>query len=235
MWIILTAALLCGAPTETESQTMDVPRLYPALEAYIQARSGEFDRIDPQRRALLDEIAAYVRAAQSAAQPVKITFICTHNSRRSHMSQLWASAAAAHFGVPNVRTYSGGTEATAFNPRAVNALRRAGFEIEKTSDDANPVYLVRLSGDRPPEIAFSKVFHHAPNPQADFLAVLTCGEADRSCPAVPGAARRVALTYVDPKSEDDTPREAAAYDERCAQIAREMLYAFSRVAVAADE
>ena len=44
-----------------------------------------------------------------------------------------------------------------------------------------------------------------------------------------GAAERIAITYEDPKAFDGTDREAEAYDERCRQIAREMLYVFSLV------
>jgi arsenate reductase (thioredoxin) len=47
------------------------------------------------------------------------------------------------------------------------------------------------------------------------------------CPIVRGASHRVSIPYKDPKVADDTPTESAAYDERCAQIAREMLFAFS--------
>ena len=36
------------------------------------------------------------------------------------------------FEIPEVTTYSGGTETTAFNPRAIAALRTHGFVIEAT-------------------------------------------------------------------------------------------------------
>ena len=76
---------------------------------------------------------------------------------------------------------------------------------------------------------WSKVFGDDANPSANFVAVMTCQSADEACPFVPGAQLRVALPYVDPEASDGTEREAAAYDERCAQIAREMLYLFSEV------
>jgi len=37
-------------------------------------------------------------------------------------------------------------------------------------------------------------------------------------------AARFALPYDDPKQSDGTPTEVKTYDERCRQIAREMLY-----------
>jgi protein-tyrosine-phosphatase len=145
------------------------------------------------------------------------------------MAQLWAQAAAHHFGINGVETYSGGTEATAFDPRAVAALERAGFSIEATSTGENPVYGVRFSESAEPIRCFSKVYDQPPNPTGGFGAVMTCGAADEGCPVVFGAARRIAITYDDPKAADGTTQEAAVYDERCRQIAREMLFAFSRV------
>jgi len=77
---------------------------------------------------------------------------------------------------------------------------------------------------------FSKVYAAAPNPQADFLAVMTCSDADAACPQVKGATKRFSLPYDDPKVFDGTAEEVFKYDERCQQIAREMFYLFSNVA-----
>lgn len=205
-------------------------RVLPEIERYLDARAAEAEQIPSERRALLDEIAADIRTRLSAGQGVSLLFVCTHNSRRSHISQVWAAAAAAREGLGSVRTYSGGTESTAFNPRAVAALQRAGLRIEKTTDDQNPVYHVRYTEHAPPLTCFSKPFSAAPNPTAGHIAVMVCSEADEACPVVPGAAARYSLPYADPKRSDGTPQETAAYDERCAQIAREQAYLWSRAA-----
>jgi arsenate reductase len=204
--------------------------LGPSLSKYVAARTAEFDEVAADRRATLDELAAYLRRQRDAGEPVRLVFICTHNSRRSHMAQLWAAAAAAFYRIEYVDAFSGGTEATAFNPRAVAALERAGFEIKTSAPgDANPRYLVRLSPSADALECFSKVYDQAPNPTTDFCAVMTCSAADEACPRVPGATLQLAIPYDDPKVADGMPEEAATYDERCAQIAREMLFAFSRV------
>ncbi len=200
------------------------------LQMTIDQRISESDTIPNSRREELGVLAAAVREAIDRHEPASLLFICTHNSRRSHMSQIWAAVAAHHFGFDNVHTYSGGTESTAFNPRAVAAMRRAGFRIDKTTDDANPIYHVRYADDAAPLTCFSKVYDHAPNPKKDFVAVMTCDSANEACPIVRGAARRIAIMYEDPKVADDTPGEAAKYDERCRQIGREMLYVFSLLA-----
>jgi protein-tyrosine-phosphatase len=222
-----------GEPAETASKESTVhagkTALYPELETQIAAAAAETDRIPEERRLLLDRLAGYVSARRKAGEPSRLTFICTHNSRRSHMSQIWAQAAAAYYGVPAVHTYSGGTEATAFNPRAVAALERAGFRIERGPEADNPVHRVRFADDSEAMEAFSKVYDRPPNPTSDFCAVMTCAEADASCPMVLGAADRIAIPYEDPKAFDGTDRETEEYDERCRQIAREMLYLFSQV------
>ena len=186
--------------------------------------------IPDDRREPLDQIAAFVRERKLAGQPIRLVFICTHNSRRSHMSQIWAAAAATWYGIDGVETYSGGTEATAFNPRAVAAMRRAGFEIADVPADAtNPHYAVGFSADAPALDVFSKTYDWAGNPSSDFAAIMTCSQADRACPFVRGAVLRVSLPYEDPKVADGTPEEAARYDERARQIAGEMFYLFSQV------
>jgi arsenate reductase len=220
---LIAAAVVCSVPAQRD------PDLYPEVAAYLAARSQEFDQIDAQRRERLDALAGYVRERRLAGEPVSLLFVCTHNSRRSHMAQLWAAAAGAARGL-EISTYSGGTEATAFNPRAVAALTRAGFRIDTDSTDSNPLYVASFGGHHSPMTCFSKVFDTPPNPVEGFAAVMVCAEADQACPVVAGAEVRFALPYVDPKVSDNTPAEAQTYDERCAQIAREMLYVMEQAA-----
>jgi len=203
--------------------------LYPEIQKRIRVAIDELGRIPEQRKEKLRQLTAYVQSLGKLGKPVNLTFICTHNSRRSHMAQIWAQAAATYYGVPNVTAYSGGTGCTAFNPRAVAAIRRAGFKVEKTTEGENPIYHVRYSDKRPAITNFSKVYNCAPNPTKDFCAVMTCSNADKACPLVDGASLRVAVPFADPKAFDDTSQEAARYDERCGQICREMLYVFSQV------
>ncbi|MBC8424726.1 protein-tyrosine-phosphatase [bacterium] len=200
------------------------------LADYIAARLAEADRIPAARADTLRRLADHVVARREAGRTARLTFICTHNSRRSHLAQIWARVAADHFAVPDIETHSGGIEATALAPGVVDALRRAGLLVERTGEGDNPVYRIRYRDDAPPVTAFSKIYNHPPNPTADFCAVMTCAEADAGCPVVPGAAARIALPYADPKIHDGTDRETGMYDARCRQIAREMLYVFSRVA-----
>jgi len=200
--------------------------LYPQLERTL-ARTEV--AIGSARRVLLDELASFVRARLDADAPVRLVFICTHNSRRSHMAAIWARAAAYRAGFPGVATFSGGTEVTAFQPRAIEALKRAGFGIEGDDRSTNPVMRVRYSKNAGDIDCFSKRFDHPVNPTADFCAVMTCTSADEACPLVPGAAKRIALPYSDPGDADGTPEEARSYDACCRIIGGEMNEVFQKV------
>jgi arsenate reductase len=203
--------------------------LLPLLSATQKQLSKEFDQISLERMELLNGLTEFVQKKIDAKQNVYLNFICTHNSRRSHLAQLWAQAAAFHYGVPRVECFSGGTEATAFNPRAVKAMQEAGFNITTKKDGDNPVYEVRFATDASAVIAFSKKYDDPFNHNKDFAAVMTCSHADENCPLVVGASGRIALTYDDPKNFDGTPQEAATYKERVLEIGREILFAFSNI------
>jgi arsenate reductase len=214
----------------TESAQTVAGRLYPEIESYVSKREQEFEQISAERKSELQQLAVYVAQWIAKGQDAKLTFVCTHNSRRSHLTQIWTQIAAAHYGVNHVQTFSGGTEVTACNPRTVAALKRCGLRFSVLKDDgSNPHYSVAFSDREPPLVCYSKVFNKAPNPSSNYCAVMTCSHADQNCPVAIGCDLRLAIRYEDPKVSDDTPHEEATYDERCAQIAREMLYAISQV------
>ncbi|MBK8566820.1 MAG: protein-tyrosine-phosphatase [Saprospiraceae bacterium] len=195
------------------------------LQAYCTVLESEFSVIPETRKQELAELGDYISKKRKAGEETKLTVICTHNSRRSHIGQLWLAAAAIYYGVNGVSTYSGGTEATAFNPRAVAAMRRAGFVISGDDMKSNPHYEASM-GEGVDEITlFSKKYDDPANPQQGFAAIMVCSDADEACPFIPGAEKRFAIRYDDPKASDGTPAEAATYDERCRQIGREMLFA----------
>ncbi len=199
-------------------------QLFDELADTVAACRTRFDSLPGPRGQALDRLAAFVRAHD----PARLVFICTHNSRRSHMAQLWAHVAATTSGCDHVETYSGGTEATAFARPAVAAMRRAGFEIDGDDRAENPRYHVRIGPDAEPIEVFSKRFDNAPNPRDDFAAVMVCSDADANCPVVPGATDRIALPFDDPKQADGTAHEAATYDARVREIGTAILTAFTR-------
>ncbi|NOT77186.1 MAG: protein-tyrosine-phosphatase [Cyclobacteriaceae bacterium] len=215
---------------------MSIPSLRHAslvaeLEITVKALVYDFDEIPVERKEVLKQLTAFVQNKVKDGEKVYLNFICTHNSRRSHLAQLWAQAAAYYYGVSGVECFSGGTETTAFNPRAVTAMQNAGFEIIKTKEDYNPIYEVRYARNAPVVISYSKKYDDPFNHNKDFAAIMTCSHADENCPLVLGASARIALTYDDPKEFDGTPIESVKYSERVREIGREILYAFSQVKI----
>ena len=227
----------CGSPTN-DSTDMDTKRGQSAdtmkasfanLGTYIEEVKEEMELIGSERRSQLEKIAHYIKDKVEREDTVNLLFICSHNSRRSIMSQVWAQTAAHHFGLGDkFFTYSGGTEATEFNQSAADCLERVGFKVENPGG-RNPHQLVSFADDIPPIECFSKKYDDDFNPKSKFAAIMTCAQADEDCPLIPGAETRIPIPYEDPGVADGTPREAEKYDERCRQIATEMFYIMSLV------
>ncbi len=198
--------------------------LNPLLRETITKLQAETERIEPDRLAILDGLAGLI--AESATRRTDLLFVCTHNSRRSHVTMVWAAVAAHIYGFDQVETYSGGTAVTAFNMRAINALRRVGFEVE-APETPNPHVRVDFGPGLSANPCYSKLYDDPANPQADYVAIMTCAEADAECPYLPAARERVALRYRDPNYADDTAEEVAAYDHLVSTAGRELLYCFA--------
>lgn len=201
--------------------------MYAKIEAFIAERKAEFNLIPDERKSTLQKLANYVQQKGEKGELANLILICTHNSRRSHLSQVWSQIAARYYGQNHVFSYSGGTEATAMYPMAATALMNAGLDIKVIGQTNNPVYAIKYGTQEPAIIGFSKVYDDSFNPSEGFCAVMTCGHADENCPFIPNADTRIPITYEDPKAFDNTPIQLEKYEERSAQIAREMLYAFS--------
>lgn len=181
------------------------------------------------RKEALAPLIAFIQQKVSDGKPVNLNFICTHNARRSHLAQIWAQAAAAHFHIPAVYCYSGGTEQTALHVQIAETLKEQGFQVIRLAHADNPVYAVKYADAAAPVIGFSKKYDHAFNPVSGFAAIMTCSEADGGCPFIAGAEKRIPMPYEDPKTADATPQQAAVYAQRSLEIAREMCYVFSKI------
>ncbi len=200
-------------------------RLSPSNKAFLDARVAEFELIPAERKLVLDRLRDFIKAKHLAGEKVKLVVVCTHNSRRSHLGQAWAAAWGEYFGIAT-EAYSGGTEATACHPNTIAALVAQGWEIAATSEAPNPRYSARFSPEAASIHFWSKRFDDAANPPDGFAAIMVCSEADAACPFVPGAELRLSLPFTDPKASDGSGHEAEVYQQRSAEIAREIGYAF---------
>ena len=199
--------------------------MIPSIHSYISDLSNA--SIAEDRKVKLHLLIDSISDQMKARDPVRLNFICTHNSRRSQLAQIWARTISVFFNL-DVESYSGGVEVTQFNKNAISALKRVGFLIE-TDGRNNPHSFVRYSNSHPPLEMFSKIYDDSFNSNENFIAVMTCSDADTNCPMIPGAKKRISLTYIDPKTFDGKQQQDLKYDETCFRIAAELYYVFSKL------
>jgi arsenate reductase len=201
--------------------------LFSEIENVIE--NLNIESLSAERIETLQPLIDFIQSKVINKQVIRLNFICTHNSRRSHLSQVWAQTASAYFHIKNIFCYSGGTEATAMFPMVAETLTRQGFQIKNIANGNNPIYTIKYSENEHPIIGFSKTYDDDFNPQSEFVAVMTCSQADGGCPFIAGAEKRIPITFEDPKAFDNTPQQAEKYEERSVQIATEMFYVFSQI------
>ena len=201
--------------------------LFPEIEKVVS--SFKFNDITSERKKTLQPLIDFIQLKIETQDDIRLNLICTHNSRRSHLSQVWAQTAAHYYGIKNVFCYSGGTEATAMFPKVAETLKNTGFKIQKLSEENNPVYAIKFADNQSPIIGFSKAYDDDFNPESGFAAIMTCSQADGGCPFIAGAEKRIPITFEDPKAFDNTPQQTEKYQERSLQIATEMFYVFSQI------
>jgi hypothetical protein len=221
---ILFTLCTIGVLTISSYKEMKIEELFPKLSTYCNSLSTEFNLIPEERKAELKGIANFIVEQRKEHKPANLLFVCTSNSRRSHMAQVWSQIATYYYNIDSVFTFSGGTEQTRVNINAIDALIRTGIEIYSNNQGENPLRYIRVSNKINPWVIFSKKYTDAINPKNNFAAVMVCSEADKACPFVEGAELRIGLPYQDPKEFDNSPLKEVKYDERCRQIAREMFY-----------
>ena len=202
--------------------------MFLKLDSYCKNLIKDFDLISDERKEILTKISNYIQKRKDKKLDINLIYICTHNSRRSHFGQVWSAVASEYYRIKNVFTFSGGTEATSFNKNAIQALKSTGFDIIKNDETSNPKYSVFFDETKFIN-CFSKVYDDESNPKNNFVAIMTCSDAEVNCPFISGAELRIGTTYNDPKEYDETEFEAEKYLERSKQIALETFFLFSLV------
>jgi protein-tyrosine phosphatase/arsenate reductase len=200
--------------------------MFQAIHRFAESLIQKFDQIPAERKLILQQITAFVQQQKDDQKPIQLVYICTHNSRRSHFGQIAASTAASFYGIENLSSFSGGTETTAFNPNAIEAITHIGYEVVSEGSKNNPIYTIRF-GDSLSTTCFSKLYSDDSNPKNNFAAIMTCDDADQNCPYISGASMRFSTSYQDPKQSDGTAQQSAIYMARFEQILTETMYAFS--------
>lgn len=201
--------------------------LIQKLEGFIS--DVNIEAITDSRKETLQTLVDFVQQKVDQQEEVRLNFICTHNSRRSHLAQVWSETMAYRFGIEKVFCYSGGTETTALFPIVIETLQNSGFQIDKLSEGLNPIHSIKYARNEHPIIGFSKKWDNDFNPKSGFAAIMTCSQADEDCPFIAGAEKRIPIPFEDPKKFDNTPQQTEKYNERNLQIATELFYVFSKI------
>ena len=187
-------------------------------------------KIDDHRKSLLHNIATAISHSLIEDGSVNLNFICTHNSRRSQLAQVWGSFAAHLFKIAGIKSFSGGTAVTSFFRNTIATLQEVGFEFQLIDfSHENPKYHIRFKESLQPIVGFSKLYDDLQN-KRPFMAITTCSSADENCPFIPDATDRFHLPFNDPKAFDGTDQQDEKYLETNRQIAGEIHFIFAAIA-----
>ncbi|KAB1154696.1 hypothetical protein F7018_14325 [Tenacibaculum aiptasiae] len=185
--------------------------------------------INNDRLNLIGDIAHTIIDEFNDREKINLNFICTHNSRRSQLAQVWSFYAIEYFNLKNIFTYSGGTEITAFHRNTVKCLQKTGFNFNIIDfSHQNPRYLISFQGTKKSILGFSKTYDHSSN-SFPYIAITTCDSADENCPFIPDAISRFHLPFTDPKISDNTDLMEETYLNTSKQIAGEVFYIFETI------
>lgn len=187
--------------------------------------------INKERKEILKLIASFIVTECKKQNNIHLNFICTHNSRRSQLSQVWAHYAIEKYNLERIHSYSGGTEITAFHRNTIKTLQKAGFEfnLENYSHE-NPIYKITFNKFKKAIIGFSKLYYDSIN-KDPYIVITTCSNAEQNCPFIPEATKRFHVGYIDPKGSDDSESMDETYLETNNQIAAEMDFLFHQVSM----
>jgi arsenate reductase len=126
------------------------------------------------------------RSASINRPPLKVLFLCTHNSARSQIAEGFARALAP----ASVQVWSAGTEPRGVHPRAIEVMGEVGID---------------LAGHA------SKTLDQVPWRECDTVVTL-CGDAAEACPALAAEVRRLHWPLPDPGAAPEA-EQAAAFRE----------------------
>ena len=117
----------------------------------------------------------------TTAAPIRVLFVCTHNSARSQMAEV----VLRHTGAGAFDVFSAGTEVGVVNPLTIRVLTEVGFDA---------------SGLR------SKSVKEFLGQRFDYV-ITVCDQARQACPVFPGSGESLHWGYEDPSEAVGTEAE----------------------------
>ena len=146
-------------------------------------------------------------ANDTDTQPIRVLFLCTHNSSRSQMAEGLLRAR----GGTRYQVFSAGTHPRAVHPLAIQAMAEIGIDISPAA------------GHR------AKSMDEFVGQPMD-LVVTVCDEAAEECPFFPGARRQEHWSFPDPSAAIGTEEERLAVFRSVRDAIAARIEAFLRTA-----
>jgi arsenate reductase len=138
-------------------------------------------------------------------EPIKVLFVCIHNSARSQMAEAFLNA----LGGGRFEAESAGLEPGRLNPLAVEAMRDVGIDI----------------AGRPTKSVFDLLKRDR---RYDYVITVCDETAAERCPLFPGAARRLHWSFADPGRFEGSPAARLAKTIEVRDLIRRQIDAFTR-------
>ncbi len=190
---------------------LDLAPLLAEQRAAIARQRADLDRIESELVDLELTIAAAGRAQRRLPMPdtapIRVLFLCTHNSARSQI----AEALLGRYGGSDFYVQSAGTEQTRVNPYTVRTLAELGIDWSA---------------------ARSKVLTEFLDEPWDYV-ITVCDRARQACPVFPGAANALHWGLDDPSEVDGSDELKLAAFRRTATEVSVRLRPFIEVALRA--
>jgi arsenate reductase (thioredoxin) len=183
------AGRLAALCLERGSVDLDLAPLLADQRVAIARQRDELDRLEAELLDLELTIEAAGRAGRPVPvpdSPIRVLFVCTHNSARSQI----AEALLGRYGAPDFEPRSAGTEATRVNPYAVRVLAELGIDWSH---------------------ARSKVITEFLDQEFDYV-ITVCDRARETCPVFPGSQNTLHWGLDDPSEvEGSDDQKLAAF------------------------
>jgi protein-tyrosine-phosphatase len=136
--------------------------------------------------------------AASGGIPVRVLFLCTHNSARSQM----AEAIARHLSKGQIDVHSAGNEPSEIHPLARQAMGERGIPME----GQRAKHLSEFEGE-----------------QFDYI-VTVCDLARESCPVFPGDPEQIHWSFADPSAVTGLDARERAFNRTATELATRINY-----------
>jgi ArsR family transcriptional regulator, arsenate/arsenite/antimonite-responsive transcriptional repressor / arsenate reductase (thioredoxin) len=140
-----------------------------------------------------------VRETVARLAPLRVLFLCTHNSARSQM----AEGILRHFGGGRIEVMSAGSHPTAIYPLAIQACATLGIDIHQQR---------------------SKHLDELRDHSFDYI-ITVCDRVRESCPTFPGDPERLHWSFLDPAVAEGSEQErVAVFEQTCRQLLTRIRY-----------